>query len=103
MSADEALSALYQALEAEPADPATLLDLAGWYERQGSPDVAGCLRWAAECRRRPFRYRRGDGAVAVSSRHWHDGWYWWAVGGQEYGEDWGHPAECRLPPPLWHL
>src|SRR5262249_31745497 len=96
----DSLHAFYLSLEESPHDPVTLQALADWYEEQGNPDAADCLRWAVQHTKSPFRYRR-DSGLTVSSAGWHDGWLWWAVDDPYYGRDWGHPRSCMLPRELW--
>jgi uncharacterized protein (TIGR02996 family) len=100
MPRDTSLDSLYLTLDAEPGDRVTMLALADWYEEHDQPDAADCLRWTVEGRLWPFLYRR-DGAMAVCCQTWHDRWFWWAVSDKDYGRDWGHAPECRLPFALW--
>jgi hypothetical protein len=100
MSGPELLTAIYAALDDNPADRVPLLALADWYEEHDRVDAAACLRWAARHGYRPFHYRR-DGGLQVNSAMWHDGWFWWALDDPYYGRDWGHDASCRLPRVVW--
>ena len=99
----DTLAAFYLALDETPGEPLTVQALADWYEELDQLDAASCLRWAARRGRWPFRYRRGDPNVVVSSDNFNDGWYWWAVDDPVtgYGRDWGHPRSCWLPRQLW--
>lgn len=96
------LDALFLALEDDPADPVTLHALADWFEEHDRPGPARALHWVASRGLRPFRYSRDR--FPVSSGEFHDGWYWWATGEPgmtAVAADWGLPASCCLPPPLW--
>lgn len=92
--------AMYLALEETPGDSLTLFALADWYMEQGHPEATACLRWCAEQNRYPFRYSRHAG-LRIMGESWRDGWYWWAVEGTNYGRNWGHSQQCRLPSGLW--
>src|SRR5262245_29400774 len=101
---DDSLDALYKALDDKPDDQVTIRALADWYEEHDNQDAAECLRWTAEEKKHPFLYKKRGGGVSVSCKTWHDKWLWWAIfkeGEHEYGNDWGHSPECRLPPGLW--
>jgi uncharacterized protein (TIGR02996 family) len=94
------LAALFLSLDATPGDHVTLLALADWFEEQGQPEKAACLRWTIRNNLRPFRYTR-DGSVTKKSNDWNDGWYWWARADPYIGQGWGHPLHCRLPYQVW--
>jgi uncharacterized protein (TIGR02996 family) len=100
MSAPDPLSAFYLALEDVPDDRLTLLALADWYEEEGGPDAADCLRWTVRNAVWPFRYSVNSG-LSVSSAVWHDGWFWWSVDEPFHGRDWGHDPHCLLPAAVW--
>jgi uncharacterized protein (TIGR02996 family) len=93
-------NALYLALDEAPGDTFTTMALADWYEEHGNLDAAECLRWSIARKRWPFRYTK-SGGLSVSSDAWHSGWLWWALDDRNYGRNWGHPPECRLPVALW--
>jgi uncharacterized protein (TIGR02996 family) len=102
MSLHDPLSAFYDALDQTPEeDRVTLLALADWYEEQGEPEAAECLRWTVRQGLSPFCYQRDGGGVTVSSDAWHDGWFWWSVDEPSQTSDWGHDPACRLPRALW--
>jgi uncharacterized protein (TIGR02996 family) len=101
MSEPDPLTAFFLMLDEHPGDSVTLLALADWYEEQGRPEGAACVRWVVRNVRYPFRYRR-DGGLSVSGVEWHDGWYWWALDDPYAGQTWGHPLHCRLPHRLWN-
>jgi hypothetical protein len=101
---DRELDGFFLALDEHPADELTSQALADWYEEHGQAAAATCLRWAARHSRRPFLYRRLDNVLTIEpGKDFREGWYWWGVQHQFHGGDWGHPAECRLPPRLWEL
>jgi uncharacterized protein (TIGR02996 family) len=100
MSQIDTLAGFYLALKENPGDPVTLLALADWYEENGLPEHASCLRWTAQRHRFPFEYRKEDPGMVNHSKAWTDGWYWWAID-DPVGRGWGHPPTCHLPRPLW--
>ncbi len=100
MAEPDPLTAFYLSLDESPGDAVTVLALADWYEEQGQPDSARCLRWAVRGMLYPFRYRRG--ALARNGKDWHDGWFWWALDDPYEGQAWGHPLHCRLPLRVWN-
>jgi hypothetical protein len=94
--------AFYTTLETNPGDTFTIKALADWYEEQGQADPAACLRWAADNGRWPYRYLH-DGSLTKSCDSWNKRWLWWAKEDPDYGDQWGHPASCRLPAKAWKL
>lgn len=90
----------YLALEESPGDVVTLLALADWYDEQGDPDAAGCLRWVVRLGKWPFRYHQAAGPPQRGGP-WREGWWWWAIDGPSASVDWGLPAACLLPPAVW--
>ena len=103
MPETDALAGFFLSLDERPGDWVILQALADWYEEQGLPENARCLRWTADRALHPFRYRR-DGGLTVSGASWHDGWFWWALDDRDSGAEWGHPLHCRLPRGVWkHL
>jgi uncharacterized protein (TIGR02996 family) len=99
MHGPDPLDAFYLVLAELPGDIATLLALSDWYDEQGDAGAAECIRWCARRKRWPFRYPAGS--LTVASSEFRDGWFWWTCGEGARGDDWGFPAECRLPPRLW--
>ena len=102
MTETDTLDGFFLALRESPGDAVTLHALADWYEEQGRPSVAACVRWCLRRGRRPFQYRRGTEGL-IDSPSFADGWFWWAVGDGPHGNDWGHPPTCRLPGVAWRL
>src|SRR5262245_9864058 len=100
MSQIDTLAGFYHALKETPGDPVTLLALADWFEDNGQPDSASCVRWTLRRKRFPFEFHRNEGGLLNDSPTWHDGWFWWTTS-EIYGSDWGHPVTCRLPTDLW--
>jgi hypothetical protein len=100
MAEPDPLDAFFLTLDEAPGDAVTLQALADWYEEQGQPDSARCVRWAVRCTYYPFRYC--EGALKKSGKDWHDGWYWWALDDPYDGRGWGHPVYCRLPRLVWN-
>jgi uncharacterized protein (TIGR02996 family) len=66
MSKDNRPAVFFAALEANPADTVTTLKLANWYDEQGEPDRAACLRWVVATGHHPYRYKQ-DGSLTVFS------------------------------------
>lgn len=93
------LLALYDALEAKPADAVTRRALADWYEEAGEARAAACLRWLAETKRAPYRYSRRARKLRHKHESWRDGWYWWATANEQPG--WGYPESATLPHAQW--
>jgi uncharacterized protein (TIGR02996 family) len=99
----DALAGFYLALRQSPGDPVTLLALADYYEEQGQPDKAACVRWSLRRQRHPFEFRSDLPDLPDPVRKspaFKDCWFWWARDGG-YGADWGHPQSCRLPEKVW--
>ena len=105
MSPRPTLDQLFAALEQHPAEPSSVLALAEHHARNGQTAAAAALHWAVLNEKRPFRYTR-DAELSVDFEEWGEGWFWWATEAADddeadYGQDWGHPKEGRLPLPLW--
>jgi hypothetical protein len=99
------LEQLYETLDRTPGEPGRLLALADHYARTDQTPAAAALHWAVVEQKRPYRYSH-DGGLSVTFEEWGDGWFWWATEQADYedaayGQDWGHPVECKLPLPLW--
>lgn len=93
------LNAFYSVLEKSPSDTLTQRALADWYEEHDQPQAATCLRWLAENKRSPFRYRRRSRKLLHHHDSWKNGWYWWTTA--QEGDGWGYSPCCVLPHRIW--
>ena len=82
----EAYEGLQKALDENPQDQTLRLILADWYEEQGRPWAAECMRWLAEKGHYPLYYRQ-----------WKTYQWGWAMGG--ISKPW---KQYTLPAAIWH-